>query len=333
MLLQYKWLSCFFLSVFLLACEPQSEAKPQTRIVKAAFFPGLEIRKIDQITVSQQGAEPLVTLVLEEGRWQLLSPFKLPANPVLMNLLMDSLENARVLEKKTAEIGWYKHLGVDDITISQARGTLLVLDTAKDSLALIVGDKSRNQPGQYWRASSKPAQAAMRVDQVLDLPREAIGWMDREVIDLPANGVASVRIDSSDGSHFFLQRSSHQQDLVLASAATDESQLSHSVKQLVFGLTRLNFDAVEGIADETVQGATHTLTFGLFDNSAIKLSLFPDESGSWASITAINDPQGLNTALVRKMNKHLSTHRYHLSSQRTALYLQAIKSLAGEHNE
>ncbi|MCF6225883.1 MAG: DUF4340 domain-containing protein [Xanthomonadales bacterium] len=323
--------------VFLLACELQVETNAQTKAGKARFYPDLIVSEIQQIKVAQQGIEPLVTLVLKDARWQLLSPANLPANPALMNALMDSLQNATILEQKTAESDWYKHLGVDDISSAKARGTLLVLEAGEDSIELIIGDKSRNQQGQYWRAANSPNQAVMRVDQVLDLPREAIGWMDREIIDLPANGVASVSIESSDGSHYFLQRNSHEEDLSLGAGKSegesDVKQLPHSVNQLVFGLTRLNFDAVESLANITHGPAEYTLTFGLFDGTAIKLSLFPDENGSWASLMAINDSQALNTVLVETMNQHLSSYHYHLSTQRTALYIQAIKSLAGEHDE
>ncbi|MCF6262736.1 MAG: DUF4340 domain-containing protein [Xanthomonadales bacterium] len=320
-----------------MACEPQPVANSHDRFSKEQFFPAYDVSKIAQITVSQHGVDPLLSLLLEGGRWQLLSPTKLPANPELMGTLMDSLKNAKILEQKTTEKNWYKHLGVDDIGTPQARGTLLVLDTGEDIIELLIGDKSKNQQGQYWRAANRPAQAVMRVDQVLDLPRDALGWMDREIIDLPANGVASITINSNDGSRYFLQRNSHEEELSLGTGESndqsDVTQLPHSVNQLVFGLTQLNFDAVESAADTTLGPAAYTLVFGLFDGTAIKLSLFPDENGSWASLMAINDPQGLNAALVKTMNQHLSIRHYHLSTQRTALYVQAIKSLAGEHNE
>lgn len=297
------------------------------------FLPALDTEEINQVTISQHDATPLVTIEHVDGRWSLASPIAVPANASLIESVLLGLKNARVLEQKTAEKDWYKHLGVDDIGETDARGTLILLGAGDTSLQLLVGDKSSKQKGQYWRDTGGNNNPVVRVDQVLDLPRDALDWMDREIIDLPDNGVASINITTRTGDRFVLRRDNYAEELSLGTAVSDSMVLPHSVKQLVFGLSQLNFDAIKVSEGKLTEQLADSIIFSLFDGSAFELLLYPDTEGSWASLKAIDNEQGTGSKLVDKMNSYFSRWHFHLSGQRTALYTQAIMHLSGENNE
>jgi len=316
----------------------QADTQQANQQAGQLFMPGLDAGDLSRITISRNGADPLLKLQRDGEYWELttaqtVTALTVPASMPLINSLLLGLESARVLEQKTAEEDWFKHLGVNDIQEAGARGTLVVLVTGDKIWQLIVGDKSSTQQGQYWREVDGMKHAVMRVDQVLDLPRDTVAWMDREIIDLPDNGVASISINSANGRSFLLQRDSHEQDLALASVTVDSGELPNSVKQLVFGLSRLNFDAIESSAASVQAKPAYTITFGLFDGTSFILSLYPDAEGSWCRLIALDSGQGDRAELVTEINRHLSRWRYHLSSQRTALYIQSIGYLSGEGSD
>lgn len=335
------WLLSGVIILLLQACDqPVSDDPVVPTDARQLFMPGLDAGELNKITISRHGADPLLKLERDGERWalttlQVVTPVTVPANMSLIKTLLLSLGNARVLEQKTAEKDWFKHLGVNDIHSAGARGTLLALASGDTSWLLIVGDKSSKQQGQYWRELNGLKHAVMRVDQLLDLPGNVVDWMDREIIDLPDNGVASISINSADGQSFFLQRESHEQDLVLgsATAASTSVELPNSVKQLIFGLSRLNFDRIEASAGSIQEEPDFTINFGLFDGTSFILSLYPDAEGSWCKLTAVDNGQGERAQLVTKINRNLSRWRYHLSSQRTALYIQSIEYLSGEGSD
>ncbi|MBE9547765.1 MAG: DUF4340 domain-containing protein [Proteobacteria bacterium] len=340
------WLLSGVIILLLQACDQpvtvdpavQADDRQVSQHARQLFMPGLDTGELNTITISRHGTDPLLKLERDGERWalttlQAVTPLTVPANMSLIKTLLLSLGNARVLEQKTAEEDWFKYLGVNDIQLTGARGTLLALASGDKSWLLIVGDKSSKQQGQYWREVNGLTHAVMRVDQLLDLPGNVVDWMDREIIDLPDNGVASISINSVDGQSFNLQRESHEQDLVLGSATAASVELPNSVKQLIFGLSRLNFDAIEASATSVQEEPAFTITFGLFDGTSFILSLYPDAEGSWCELTAVDNGQGERAQLVTEINRNLSRWRYHLSSQRTALYIQSIEYLSGEGSD
>jgi hypothetical protein len=180
---------------------------------------------------------------------------------------------------------------------------------------------------------------AVRVDQVLELPDNIINWMERTIIDLPANGVAGIHLQTASGERIDLERSAATEPLKLKLKGGDQKELAHSVQQLVFGLTQLNFDELNRPYKDQ---AAYLLSYRLFDGSEIELKLFSEDgnwsTGSWALLKVLGPSQPIsgsdltiqsqeNRDLVIQMNQHLSRWSYHLSPQRTSLYIQAINEV------
>ncbi len=328
------------LLLLLQACEQSITSEAQIEVTGEQsggqfLLTDLKIKEIEQISVSLNSADPLVKLEHVDGQWQLMAPLEIPANSVLIYALLNSITNAKVLEKKTPKLSWYHHLGVNDVQQADASGVFLQLRAREKYWRLILGKKSKDQRGQYWRLLGSDRDLVVRVDQYIDLPRDALGWMNREIIDLPANGVASIKIEVIHGKPILLTRDNSQQ--ALQTSANEQIELPHAVNQLVYGLSQLNFEAIDAVTETAIEEPEFRLIYVLFDGAAFELSLYPDAEGSWCRIRAIDsenvDKQNQQSELVAMMNRHLSQWRFHLSAQRTALFTQAINQLQGEVND
>ncbi len=321
-------ISVLLLSGLLLACNPAVDADSGNK--NDLFFPNLleQLDEVNKITVSTVGLETPVNILRTGDNWRLESPAGVPANPNLIKDLIRKIAIAKNLEIKTSRTAWHQYLGVSDIQSGKATGPLIKLQTDNSSWQLIIGNSSVEQKGQYWRQAEQAV--VVRVDQTLELPAQLLDWMDRLIIDVPAEAVAAIVVSNASGQSFHLRREEEYQDLVLSSNSLVESP----VQMLVQGLYKLHYAAIRR-ADGLQQPAEYQLEYLLFDGNSITMSCTPDNDGSWCQLvvkaaTESHDHQTLQQH-ADSMNMSLSPWSFHLSPKRTELFSRALKSL--EENE
>ncbi len=331
-----KIIGTLLLFVLLLsACNPSIETELEDKLpstTNKAFFPDLlkQLDAVNQIVVSRAGSKVFVNLLRNGESWQLESPNSVPANPYLLEEILRVVATAKIVEIKTAKADWYQYLGVRDIQMVSAQGTMIELKSASKSWRVIIGKDSETQKGQYWR---QPGQTAvMRVDQQLSLPEDLLSWMDRLIIDVPASGVAAIHITSIAGNSYHLQRQADQQDLTLVTGQLDLDE----IRKLQRGLYKLHYDEIRAAGAQLEQESVYQLQYQLFDGSNIVLTCAPDDSGSWCQLraeAATEGEKGASSEQARIVNLRFSPWNFHLSLRRTELFMQAIKALEETKNE
>jgi len=312
----------------LISCKQALETENKAvEITDVLFFPDLleQIETVESINITQPGSGVNTSLIRIDESWYLQSPADVPANSLLIETILKAMATARILETKTTRADWYHYLGVGDIHMPEAKGTLIELRSASKRWQVIVGNSSTEQPGQYWRQAEQDT--VVRVDQTLALPAQLLDWMDRLIIDVPAIGIESIEINSVAGASFKLQRADHQQELMLGSG---EAQ-PQPVQLLLQGLYKLHYDAIRKADGSLEQAAQDIYKYQLFDGSTIVLSCTTDPEGSWCQLRVRASAIGENLELLKEqaaeMNMRLSPWSFHLSQKRTALFLDAQKIL------
>lgn len=162
------------------------------------FLPGLE-RAVNDVEGLVQRTSTGVVATLSRGdeNWSVSELDHYPADWPKVRAALTALANANIMELKTSNPAYFDRLGLLDPNSPDSGSTEIVIASERQTWNVIAGDVPAKQFGQYVRESGN--NQALLIDQELDLPDEAIGWVDRNVLDIGAALVAGLEIRHADG--------------------------------------------------------------------------------------------------------------------------------------
>ncbi len=171
--------------------------------------PGLaeRIEDLESLRVVHAENAVLATLERGEGGWMVAEKGGHPANFERLRSVLESLTQARRVEKKTALPEFYSRLGVDEPSSPDATGYLLELDYGDKHPpdGFIVGQRA-GAGMAYIRTAGDPQSWMVSAD--FDLSDRSRDWLDREVIDLASAEVQRVLLEQSGGDALEIARES-----------------------------------------------------------------------------------------------------------------------------
>lgn len=241
------------------------------------FFPGLldAANTVEMLAVADKRES--LTIELKDGQWRLAERSGYPVRSDKIRAVILGLADLRTLEPKTSRKDQYSLLGVEDPGGKEASSKEITLFGAKGQklASAIVGrpkfDLGGGERGLYIRRSGEE-QAWLARGQV-DLAVNAADWLEREIVHVAEDRVASVTIRQPGGETLTASRT----------AATDKNLSIEGVilrredilADLLNGLSHLMLDDVRKadeleIADEyltkvearTFDGLTVRFKFG-----------------------------------------------------------------------
>lgn len=170
------------------------------------LLPGLRdaLNEIDRVVITGPGAAPVATLQQEGGRWVVAERGGYPADVGALRPLLIALAEARIIEETTANPALYARLGVQDLDQPEADGLLVTLARGDTGLgAVLLGDSPA--AGQVYARRAGEARSYL-VAADLDPGRATSDWLQKPLLDLPADRIATVTINHPDGEVLRLQR-------------------------------------------------------------------------------------------------------------------------------
>lgn len=240
------------------------------------LVPGLEanVNEVTRLDIGA-GAEPLVTIEREETGWTVAQKSGYPADIDKLRETVLGLSIAEVLEEKTADPENYEELGVTDEIAEEAAGAHLTLTGLEEPIRLIVGDTARGGSSTYVRRAGE--KTALLVSGNLDINRQPVEWLRREVLDVIAGGVQSVSIVHPDGGNLEISKETRElPDFTVADMPQGQKLISASeTNALASALTGVRLEDVEPAEgftpeeDEAVRA-----TFRLFDGEIYTVHAF-----------------------------------------------------------
>jgi Domain of unknown function (DUF4340) len=198
-------------SVFVKLRAPQSEKE------KIAFFPDLatQIESVSHISI--KGYAGGVNLSRINDSWVIDEFDGYPALPDKVISTVLGAADLKINAPKTALPRLYNRLGVDGPEVEDSTSLLLSLkDAEKNNLIeMIVGkprlsSASQSTPGLYIR---KPADTqSYLVDGVIDITSSKTDWIERALLDIPAEAIRAVRVEHVDGDIYTLFKNEKGQE-------------------------------------------------------------------------------------------------------------------------
>jgi hypothetical protein len=263
-----------------------------TAAAGALLLPGLMERINDIAVIRVERGAQTMNLVLEGGRWTLAEKAGYPARFEVVKTALVALGRLKTIEAKTAKAALYPKLWLGDPGPAEAKSTrLTMLDEGGASLGAIIVGKTRDGAAGAGRAGvyvRRPDEArAWLADGDPKLPADAIDWLDRKLIDLARERIASARLEPPEGATVEVTRAdAGQSDFTLAGVAEGQKiKSAGSVNAVAWTLERLRFDDVTS-ADRVDFAAAGTATYTSFDGLTVRLTLAAKDDATWVRLEA-----------------------------------------------
>lgn len=177
-------------------------------VATAPVFPGLKgwiagaakltvVGPGGTVTLERKGAAPKAGETPVDG-WSLADKGGYPVDPATIRPILSGLVDLKTVEPKTERPKLYDRLdlGTPGDKGSEAKSVALADGNGADIVKLIVGRRryglAGNDDGIYVR---KPDEArTWLAAPALDLPTDALAWIDRKLVDIDADQIRSVSL-------------------------------------------------------------------------------------------------------------------------------------------
>lgn len=230
-------------------------------------LPGLE-RGVNGVTAVrlQKGADTRTTLKRTDGGW-VVEERSWPAELARVRRLLLDLGSLNVVEEKTRLPANYPALGVEDPG-PKASGTRVDVTSPARHWSLIVGKSSGAKSG-YVRLVGQPQ--SLLAAPLLSVDADPKQWLERSLIDLPAERVREVEERPAQGAAFKATRAKKEEPHLGVAPVPKGRELTGSgaADALAAALSGLTLDDV---AKAGTAPATAHAVFRTFDGLEVEAS-------------------------------------------------------------
>jgi hypothetical protein len=218
----------------------------KSEVEKTRLLPDLQqqVNDLDWMRISGAGGAVIATLARGDGFWKVEEEHGYPADWNQLRTLLADLARAEIVELKTANPAYYARLGVEDVSRADATGVMLEFGPDSGLPALVVGNRAQGRDGHYVRL--RDAADSVLIDRSLEVPREAMGWLEKNIVHVADSEVVEVEIVHADGERIVARKiSADDENFVLQDIPEGrEIKSDWAVDSLASGLASLVLEAV-----------------------------------------------------------------------------------------
>jgi hypothetical protein len=257
------------------------------------LYPALEAHLNEVTAVAVIGADnqPSVTLTRGAADWTVAEKDGYPANRGTLRRTLVKIAQARILEQKTANPELYARLGVEEPGSEDAASTAVRIEGAPEAVELVVGKVAFDGYGTYVRRRGDAG--ALLVSGELELATDPLEWIERQIVNVAAADLQSVRIEHPDGEVLALAKATREAGEFDVADIPQGRELSspYAANSIGSALTAIRLDDVRARIDPKAAGAETTRSeFALFDGRIITVESFATDDGRWVNLSVRFDP-------------------------------------------
>lgn len=271
-----------------LAVIGQRQSAPGDSPSRGLVLPGLadELDALSRVTIVAAGGEPVATLERGAAAWTVAERDAYAADLARLRSALVALSEARIIEPMTDDPSRHGLIGVQDIELESATGTLIRLERADgSSRALILGDSDRDDE----RFARRPDEAqSFLMDRNPDVPRDAADWAAPQIVDVAGARVQSVTIRHADGEMLTLAKAEPSEPNFTVAEIPDGRELDNPGDTSATGsaLRELQLEDVARLEAEPAREPVATAGYATFDGLEIDVSAYDVDGEGWVSISA-----------------------------------------------
>jgi hypothetical protein len=267
-----------------------------------------------------------INFALIAGHWAVVEKGNYPAAEERIRKLLGALAAIELVEPRTDRAELLPRLDLDDP--ANGKSTLVALQDRAGAQAgtLIIG-RSRpsslgGEAGVYVR---KPGtDQAWLARGSFDLGGDVLDWIDRRVIDVAAEQIASIVLTAPDGSAVILNRTAPDAPFGLEGSTAAPNPKNAAL--LAAALTALDLDDVKPAAELPIpmDGAA-TAAFTSFDGLVVGTRLSPPGATDWLALDITGSGKAEDDA--KNLNAKLSRWSFRIPAERAKLLRMTLADL------
>ncbi len=269
----------------------QEAPKREASLLDQPVFAGLADRLGTAATVELRRHDGTVTLQRDGDTWVVAEKHGFPAQAGRVRELFVGLAELRLVEERTANPDLFSRLGLEDPDTPGATSVLVtVKDQAGQELAsLIVGRRRVRTAATLPEAVHvrRPGEArAWLAEGTLRPDTDPLLWLERDILDIRRDRVASVTTQRAGAEPLTLRRASPSDEFVLVGGPEGFNADRIRLDDLPRALEFLSFSDVmpaPALADASPAGEAQIVTF---DGLTVSVRLVMHEDQRYATITA-----------------------------------------------
>ena len=244
------------------------------------FAPDLESRLNDVTSITVSG-ETSFTLSRGADGWSIDEKGGYPADPEKVRAALIGLARLDRVERKTSKPDLYDRLGVGGVGKPDSTVVALEADGAPVG-EMILGKRDAAGAEQRYARNADEASSWL-VRGRLDLATDTLGWIDREILRIPREDVASVSIEHPDGERLVVHRPDAETTDFVVDEIPEGSQLTRpsAANGLGSSLSFLRLEDVRPDTGEVAEGIV--VVISTFDRMVATIRLVAEDDGTWAT--------------------------------------------------
>jgi len=244
------------------------------------------LNDVREIRLVKAGEQTAVTLKRADTHWQVAERANYPADSAKVRKLLIDLSDLKVVEQKTSNPANYKVLGVEDLKATDASGVRVELKGLKQPVMSLIVGKNAGSRSSYARQAD--SQQSLVVTPALTLDTDPKNWLDRSLLDIPADRVQQVRVRDAKGLTYTAARESREQtdftvrDLPKGRALTSPAAANSAAS----ALTALSFDDVRpAAANDPWNKDVVRAEYRLFDGTVVDVMGRKEGGAYWIRLS------------------------------------------------
>ncbi|HEX4647531.1 MAG TPA: DUF4340 domain-containing protein [Steroidobacteraceae bacterium] len=287
-------------------------------------LPSLEhsVNTVTEVTL-RKGDGTHATLEKDAAGWS-VGERHWPADTSRVRKLLLDLGALNVVEEKTRVPANYPQLGVEDVSSPKATGTRVEVVSPGHTWSLIVGKSSSAKSG-FVRVVSAPQ--SLLAAPLLTVDADPKGWLERTLIDLPANRVREVEEKPAGAASYTVAREKKEQTNFSVTPLPKGRELSYAgaADPIASALSSLNFDDVSRVAASPDPKAAHAL-YHTFDGLEVEVAGRKDGTRSLMTVSARSSAKETE-AEAQKLNARLEGWEFELPDYKYSAIFRPLEDL------
>jgi hypothetical protein len=258
----------------------------------ALFLPSLEaaMGDIESVTITKANDETVVKLDRRPDGWVATSKHDYAADVGKLRQALQTLAEAHILEKKTADPELYSHLGVEDVKGDKAAGVAVALTAGGKPLPTIILGNAEGSKYRYVRRADE--MQSYLIDKNPDFPRTVGQWLDARIIDIRSDRVERVTITQPDGQVVRISKAAKDATNYDVADVPKGRELLYPGVANVIGnaLRELNLEDVEPASASPPEKPV-VVEFRTFDGLVVRVEGEKRGDAAWISLAASVDAE------------------------------------------
>ncbi len=262
-----------------------------------AVLPGMQaaLNDIHELEIVGAGNQVLSTIVRTELGWTVKQRNGYPADISKVRATLLNLAEAKIIEEKTSNAELYTRLGVEDLAADNAQGAKATVKYTDKTVALIVG-KPGPQINKTRYVRPADSQTSWLIDRKIDIKQQPDYWLNKDILTIEPDEVASVEITLQDGAVLAIANSDDQNNTFTVTNLTNpdsqviEAEL-HQVTNALSSFQLLDVTTIDQFKDKP---SAMKVVYQLKTGTSINLTAYDIEDVHYASIFASPDPDLAN---------------------------------------